>query len=118
NSCPDTPPYCSRIYGSNNLFYGNGLVPANTNLTASLSVNPLFVNATAGNFQLAAGSPAATAGTPIASLLTDALGVRLPQGSGYPIGALALVTGSTGGSTPVVSITPTATTLDGGQTQQ
>jgi len=41
------------------------------------------------NFQLQSGSPAANGGVSVPDNF-DILGVPLPQGSGYPIGAYAL----------------------------
>ena len=80
---------CAGIYGSNNLFYGAGAVPKNTNITASVGGDPLFAAAASGNFHLSPGSPAALAGTTTPQP-TDLDGVSLPQGSAYPIGAYAL----------------------------
>lgn len=50
-------------------------------------VNPLFINPTSKNFQLSQGSPAINAGSSIASVQEDNLGVSRPQGNGYDIGA-------------------------------
>lgn len=46
----------------------------------------LFVNPAAYNFQLKSGSPAINAGTPLADVPFDILGVPRPQGKGWDIG--------------------------------
>jgi len=52
----------------------------------NLNANPRFVNPAAGNYHLAAGSPAIDTGTN-AGVTTDLDGVTRPQGNGYDIGA-------------------------------
>ena len=91
------------MYGSNNLWYGNGAPIANPNITSNLTADPGFLDLQNFNFHLAPTSPAATAGVPV-SLAADHDGLPLPQGAGYPIGAYAY---SNGTSTPLVS-PPTA----------
>ncbi|MBN9662341.1 MAG: hypothetical protein J0H49_29350 [Acidobacteria bacterium] len=51
-----------------------------------VNVNPLFVNASADNYQLQSGSPAKDAGAQV-SLTSDILGGTRPVGAGYDIGA-------------------------------
>ncbi|MBS1824099.1 MAG: IPT/TIG domain-containing protein [Acidobacteria bacterium] len=118
---PGAAPYlviygpADGIQGTNNLFFGNGPAPSNPNLTQSVSNNPLFANLSAFDFHLTASSPAANAGVSL-PLARDYDGVPLPQGSGYPIGALALVGSS---STPVVvSVNPGSVGLSAQQSQQ
>ncbi len=113
----DCTSTCTNVGGRDNLVFGQGAAPLFAALASTTQANPLFVNASAGNFHLSVGSPAATGGTPT-SQTTDLDGVPLPQGSGYPIGAFAL---PAGGNTPgavSVTITPTTSSLDGSQAQQ
>ena len=49
--------------------------------------DPLFVDATSGNFQLKSGSPAIDAGMTVSSVTTDIALVARPQGGSYDIGA-------------------------------
>jgi hypothetical protein len=51
---------CSGIYGSNNLFFGNGGAPGG--VSNSINKDPLFVNAGQKDFHLSAGSPARASG--------------------------------------------------------
>jgi hypothetical protein len=51
-----------------------------------INTNPRFVNPTAGDYHLAAGSPAIDAGTNV-GVTTDLDGVARPQGAGFDIGA-------------------------------
>jgi len=53
---------CSWIQGSNNLFYGSGAVPRNTNIARSVYGNPQFVDLPRRNFQLQSNSPARNKG--------------------------------------------------------
>jgi hypothetical protein len=52
-----------------------------------VGVNPLFVNAGAGDFHLQAGSPAIDAGTSLPQVTDDFEGNPRPQNSVYDIGA-------------------------------
>ncbi len=113
----DCSSTCTSVTGRDNLVYGQGAPPTYAGLTGTIQANPLFVSTTTPNFHLQSGSPAATAGTPT-SQTTDLDGVALPQGTGYPIGAFALATGSVGVTGVSVSINPTTGSLDGSQTQQ
>ena len=84
----DCSSTCNLMFGTNNLFFGQGGPLANSNITSSLNVDPLFVNGGA-DFHLRTGSPAATAG----AITPDAMdfdGLPLPQGSGYPVGVYAV----------------------------
>jgi hypothetical protein len=82
---------CSRMQGSNNLFFGSGPMIMNVaNITKSINRDPLFVNLAQYDFHLTADSPAAHGGI-ATSQLRDHNGVPLPQGGGYPIGAYAYV---------------------------
>ena len=111
-TCPDGSN-CPQIYGSNNIFFGNGPAPANPNITGSLNVDPKFLNLSQFDFHLASGSPAVGAGTATPQLY-DFDGNAI--GSGYQIGAYA--SGSGTGVTPVsVSLTPSSISLTGGASQ-
>jgi parallel beta-helix repeat protein len=79
----------SRTIVRNNIAYQNGLSLGGSSTTASnnLTVDPMFVNASGGDFHLRSGSPAIDAGTAIASVTTDADQVPRPQGSQTDIGA-------------------------------
>jgi hypothetical protein len=115
NDCADSDN-CNRIYGSNNLFYGNGPAPSNTNITGSLNTDPLFANASQFNFQLNSGSPAATKGTTTPDV-TDVNGIVL--GSTFPIGAYAVGgSQSSTSSTISVSVTPQSSSLEASGTVQ
>ena len=98
------------LTGTNNLFYGAGS-PLGI-FSASVATSPEFVNLTANNFHLAAGSPAIDAGATV-TLATDYDGVPRPQGSAYDIGAYEYPNGSqvSSQSTPVVSFSPTSLTF-------
>jgi hypothetical protein len=52
--------------------------------------NPLFVNPSAGNFELQTGSPAVDFGTSISMVTTDIIGKLRPQGRVHDIGAYEL----------------------------
>jgi hypothetical protein len=54
---------------------------------SSLSVDPSFVNAAAGDYHLAAGSPAIDAGSPLYVASTDYDGHPRPAGAGPDVGA-------------------------------
>jgi hypothetical protein len=81
---------CPGIAGSNNLFYGNGPAPVSTKITNSVSANPLFINATSGDFHLAPTSPARRAGVNTARS-TDKDGVLRGESPAYDIGAFQIV---------------------------
>jgi len=49
---------CAWIQGSNNLFYGSGAAPRNTNIARSLNADPQFSDVSQGVFHLRANSPA------------------------------------------------------------
>ncbi len=75
----------------NNLAYNsNGSVPKSPigapMLTNLWNINPLFVNAGAGNYHLQAGSPAINAGVSLSNVTDDFEGTVRPQGTGYDIG--------------------------------
>jgi hypothetical protein len=78
----------TQIGGSNNLFFGGGAAPAG--LTANVTSDPLFVNATGFDFHLQAGSPAI--GKSVAtSALTDIDGDPRPAAGPFDIGAYQFV---------------------------
>jgi hypothetical protein len=52
-----------------------------------VNVNPRFVNESAGDFRLAAGSAAIDAGVRMDEVTCDRDGVTRPQGAGHDIGA-------------------------------
>jgi parallel beta-helix repeat protein len=70
--------------GSGNYFDNGGSTTASNNLFVT---NPMFVNASGGNFQLQSGSPATDTGAAIAMVTTDIIGTPRPQQSGFDIGA-------------------------------
>src|SRR4029077_18880698 len=84
----------SNVIVRNNISYGNNgaadyldmgvATTADHNL---LGINPLFVNATANNYHLQAGSPAIDAGVTLTQVPVDFDGVTRPQGPAYDIGA-------------------------------
>jgi len=55
--------------------------------TGNSSLNPLFVDAVNGNYQLKTGSPCINAGTSTGAPAFDFNGTARPQGAGYDIGA-------------------------------
>jgi hypothetical protein len=83
---------CPQITGANNIMFNAGVPPSDRYLTGTVNANPSFVSLTTPDFDLKAGSPAATGGV-VTPDVTDFNGVKLPQGSGYPIGAYALPLG-------------------------
>ncbi len=80
----------------NNIAYlnkgGNIALRQQTGTTTAnnLTTNPLFVNATAKDFHLKAGSPAIDTGATINFISDDFGGNARPQGSGHDIGAYEL----------------------------
>jgi hypothetical protein len=80
---------CPWLQGENNLFYGSGPAPGAPSITGSIAANPMLVNVAEYDFRLISGSPAANSGVAVPET-TDIIGVPVPQGSGYPIGAFAL----------------------------
>ncbi len=81
---------CSSIYGSNNLFYGSGAAPSNTNITQSINGDPLFLNVEQHDFRLSSGSPAIRKGVNTGAS-TDINGVPREPASGYDLGAIQFV---------------------------
>jgi hypothetical protein len=71
-----------------NLFYNSdGSNLSGTHYPHDLwAVNPLFVNPSAGNYHLQAGSPAIDKGVTLSNVLNDFDGISRPQGAGYDIG--------------------------------
>ena len=61
-----------------------------------VNVDPLFINSATGDFNLQETSDAIDAGTTIATVTTDIIGVTRPQGAAYDIGAFEVVQGGTG----------------------
>lgn len=80
---------CGGITGSNNIFYGNGALPASGAISDSIGANPHLtsLSLTDPNFQLQSTSPAIDAGVTISGLATDFDGITRPQGSAFDIGA-------------------------------
>jgi parallel beta-helix repeat protein len=89
------------------------------------SSNPLFVNATGGDFHLSPSSPAIDAGIALPNVTVDLDGVSRPQGAGYDIGCYERpagvvvhgvshfsVTASTGSPVAGSSFSVTVTALD------
>jgi hypothetical protein len=104
--------YGAVITGANNIIYGNLNVDGTANYpvingpltatftysdieggltgTGNINVDPLFANTVAGNYQLAAGSPAID--TALATgPATDILGIARPQGAAPDMGAYEYV---------------------------
>jgi hypothetical protein len=73
--------------------YGNAAVPPAPG-PGSLSVDPQFVDAAAGDYHLAQGSPAINAGTPAGAPPDDRDGVPRPQMGGVDMGAYERVSSS------------------------
>ena len=59
-------------------------------LSGTLSGDPRFVNAAAGNFQLSAGSAAINSGVTIADVIDDIDGTPRPSGGAYDLGAFEM----------------------------
>ncbi len=120
--CTDSQ-VCPWLFGANNLMYGAGSpVEDLTEITATVSANPLLVSTSIPDLHLTAGSPAIQAGAVIGSV--SLYGVNntgrdhdgLQRGLVPSIGAYELY-GSTGGN-PTVTVTPPGASLVTGQTQQ
>ena len=78
------------IYGSNNLFYGSGAAPANTDITGSICKDPLFANVANQDFHLRSTSPARNAGVST-GVETDKDGILRDGQSRYDLGALQFI---------------------------
>ncbi len=107
---PNTP---QNIIIRNNILFGNQTrnpslttnYSAVSTATATLShnldtMNPLYVNAGADDFQVQSGSPAINAGITVSAFAADYLGVARPQGAAWDIGAYEKV-----GATYYVALT-------------
>jgi len=100
----------------NNICYNNTTNYLNTGTSTTHTTNiddgtdPLWVNVSANDFTLSAGSPAIDTGTTLASVTTDFLGVARPQGAGYCRGALEFIPPS--GETLWTPMTPVTATGD------
>ncbi|HEX4352737.1 MAG TPA: choice-of-anchor Q domain-containing protein [Polyangiales bacterium] len=87
--------YGNLVGGSAVQFGGNAnctatysdIGPDGTGSGTNINADPGFVNATQGNYHLAAGSPCIDAADPAATLTIDIDGDTRPQGSGFDIGA-------------------------------
>jgi hypothetical protein len=78
------PDNCRGIFGSHNLFFGNGPAPSNAVITDSLNKDPLFLNAAANDYRLRPSSPARGAGVQIAA---GSGGQAKPDLGAYPFPA-------------------------------
>jgi hypothetical protein len=92
-SNPDSPRVCapkddcSRVRGSNNLFFGSGPMASNlANITGSLDKDPQFANLSGHDFHLRAASPALAAGVPT-PMFMEHDGLPVSHETGYPVGA-------------------------------
>ena len=74
----------TRFSGSNNLFFGAGAAPAFS--SASMNVDPKFVDPVNANFQLQASSPAIDHGAKT-GITRDTMQDLRPSGAAYDIGA-------------------------------
>jgi hypothetical protein len=110
--CADTGN-CTWIQGSNNLFYGSGPAPRNTNITGSVNTDPKFANLTQWNFHLQSSSPARNKGVNT-GLQADQDGVASGGAEGYDIGAFQFVSGGIAsiGCNPPVVLAPGAVSCD------
>jgi parallel beta-helix repeat protein len=84
----------------NNICYGNGrnVIDTSTGPTGTIQdhnlfSNPLFVNATNGDFHLQVGSPAIDGGLTISTVTKDYSGTPRPQRAAYDIGAYESIEG-------------------------
>jgi hypothetical protein len=99
------------IYNAAGSAYG-GACPDQTGIYGNLSVDPRFTNAAAGDFQLAAGSPAIDAGNNSAPLLPLDFGnaprVQDGTGLGYPVVDMGVFefAGSQDAAPTILSLTP------------
>jgi uncharacterized protein (TIGR03437 family) len=110
--CADTAN-CNWIRGSNNLFYGSGPAPKNTNITGSVNADPKFVNLPQWNLHLQSNSPARNNGANT-GLQTDEDGVAQGGAEGYDIGAFQFVSGGIAaiGCNPPVALAPGTVSCD------
>jgi hypothetical protein len=83
---------CSWIRGSNNLFYGSGAAPRNTNITNSVNANPQLAGLSQGTFHLQSNSPARNKGVDT-GLQTDRDGIAQGGAEGHDIGAFQFAPG-------------------------
>jgi hypothetical protein len=96
----------TRFSGNNNLFFGAGAKPAFS--TASLNVNPNFVNAASANFQLLAGSPAIDRGMNT-GINRDVIQALRPSDTAYDIGAYEFSSSAVAPPPPTPTPTPSPT---------
>jgi parallel beta-helix repeat protein len=82
----------SDILHNNNLTFGGTGTPYFSGDQNKVGLDPQFVDAAGGNFQLSSTSPALNAGSSTAGqyALKDILGISRPQGSGVDMGAYEL----------------------------
>jgi hypothetical protein len=85
----------SNIYGSNNLWFGNGPGPT-SGFTNNVNADPLFVNLSLRDFHLLSTSPAIDAGI-VTPATRDHDGIARPQGASYDLGAYELPMAPAGG---------------------
>jgi len=74
----------SNVVYNYNLYYNGPVTVSGPN---DITANPAFVNPAAGDFRIAAGSPALDSGTSQLAPATDLDGSVRPQGTGYDRGA-------------------------------
>jgi hypothetical protein len=86
--CPEWGS-CNGIYGSSNLFFGSGAAPSDTNLTNSVSKDPLLADLRRRDFHLSVGSPARSAGV-ATNVGIDKDGLER-KGSDYDLGPFQFV---------------------------
>ncbi len=89
---------CKGIFGSNNLFSGNGPVLSNNVLVSSIHRDPNFVNTAVNDYRLQSTSPARGAGI-ATGLQVDKNEVERRQGAGSDLGAYQYTPPSTAQST-------------------
>jgi hypothetical protein len=78
------------IFGSNNLFFGNGAPPSNSGIAESLNTDPLFSNLPGRDWRLTSGSAARRAGVNT-GVSWDLDGRARGGSAGYDLGALQFV---------------------------